>query len=32
MDFDHAISLIKKYGNGRISLFDHRTRTEAEVG
>ena len=32
MGFDHAISLIKKYGDGKISLFDRRMRTEAKVG
>jgi len=32
MDFGHAIHLIKKYGNGRISVFDRRQRTEVEVG
>jgi histidinol-phosphatase (PHP family) len=32
MDFDHAISLIEIYGEGKISLFDRRTRTEAKVG
>jgi histidinol-phosphatase (PHP family) len=32
MGFDHAINLIRKYGDGKISLFDRRTRTEAKVG
>ncbi|MCX6143970.1 MAG: histidinol-phosphatase HisJ [Ignavibacteriales bacterium] len=32
MGFDHAINLIKKYGNGRISVFERRRRTEAKVG
>jgi histidinol-phosphatase (PHP family) len=31
MNFDRAISLVKKYGRGRISLFERRKRTEAEV-
>jgi hypothetical protein len=32
MDFHHAINLIKQYGDGKISLFDCRTRTESKVG
>jgi histidinol-phosphatase (PHP family) len=30
--FDIAINMINKFGNGRISVFDCRNRTEVEVG
>ena len=30
-DFDLAIGLINTYGNGRISVFEHRKRTEVKV-
>jgi histidinol-phosphatase (PHP family) len=31
MDFGSAISLINKYGNGRISIFERRKRSEVNV-
>jgi len=31
MDFKLATSLINKYGSGRISVFEHRKRTEVKV-
>jgi histidinol-phosphatase (PHP family) len=31
MDFGVAISLINKYGGGRVSIFEHRKRTEVKV-
>ena len=31
MNFDVAISLVNKYGSGRISIFEHRKRTEVKV-
>jgi histidinol-phosphatase (PHP family) len=32
MDFGRAIDLIKKYGNGRIAVYERRERSEAKVG
>jgi histidinol-phosphatase (PHP family) len=29
--FDHGIGLINRFGNGRISVFEHRKRTEVKV-
>jgi len=30
-DFDRAVSLLERYGNGRVSLFEKRQRSEVKV-
>jgi histidinol-phosphatase (PHP family) len=32
MDFDRALALIREFGNGKISVFDQRKRSEVNVG